>query len=184
LLKNLAVAFNESDGYKELAIRYCRNILLGTWLWRNQNTGNTEIEVKTSTGNCYYIKNTRKVAWESTWSDENKNALDELSNEVHQALVDPNIYWSADITAQIDTVFCQEIYPSQILGDKPQQGEASKQFVKSKCIDGRYAVSFNSVKIGAALQSIDDWWDPDADKRLRVHEFGADKELSITRRPR
>ena len=183
LLKSLAVAFNESDGYKELAIRYCRNILLGTWLWRNQNTGNTEIEVKTSTGNCYFIKNTRKVAWESTWSNENKSALDELSNEVHQALVDPNVYWSADITAKIDTVFCQEIYPSQILGDKPQQGEASKQFVKSKCIDGRYAVSFNSVKIGAALQSIDDWWDPDADKRLRVHEFGADKELSITRRP-
>jgi len=183
LLEELAKGFKECNGYKELATRYCRNILLGTWLWRNQNTGNTEIEVKTSTANHYYINNTRKIAWESTWPHEEQNVLDELSNEMQNALVDPNIFWSADITAKIETGFCQEIYPSQILSDKPKQGEASKQFVKSKCIDGRHAVSFNSVKIGAAIQSIDDWWDSDASKRLRVHEFGADKELSITRRP-
>lgn len=183
LLKEFATAFKECDGYKELATRYCRNILLGTWLWRNQNTGNTEIEIKTSSGNCYYINNTRKVAWESVWPIEEQNVLDELSNEMHNALVDPNRFWSADITAKIKAAFCQEIYPSQILSDKPKQGEASKQFVKAKCIDGRFAVSFNSVKIGAAIQLIDDWWDSDANKRLRVHEFGADKELSITRRP-
>jgi CRISPR-associated protein Csy3 len=183
LLKELATAFKECAGYKALAIRYCRNILLGTWLWRNQNTGNTKIEIKTSSGNSYVINNTRKLAWESTWSEDEKNVLDELSNEMHQALVDKNIYWSADITAKIEAAFCQEIYPSQILSDKPRQGDASKQFVKTKCTDGRYAVSFNSVKIGAAIQSIDDWWDVDASKRLRVHEFGADKELSITRRP-
>lgn len=183
LLKELADSFKECDGYKELATRYCRNILLGTWLWRNQNTGNTGIEIKTSLGNSYHIKNTRKVAWESSWPFEEQNVLNELSDEMHSALVNPNIFWSADITAKIETAFCQEIYPSQILSDKPKEGEASKQFVKTKCIDGRYAVSFNSVKIGAALQSIDDWWDTEADKRLRVHEFGADKEVSITRRP-
>ena len=183
LLKELAAAFKECNGYKELATRYCRNILLGTWLWRNQNTGNTEIEIKTSSGKCYRINNTRKVAWESTWPEEEQNVLNELSSELHEALIDPNIYWTADITAKIEAAFCQEIYPSQILNDKPATGEASKQYVKTQCIDGRNAVSFNSVKIGAALQSIDDWWDQDADKRLRVHEFGADKELSITRRP-
>ena len=183
LLKKLASLFKECDGYKELANRYCKNILLGTWLWRNQNTGNTEIEIKTSLGNTYKISNTRKVAWESSWPSEEQKALNALSNEMQNALIDPNIYWSADITAKIETVFCQEIYPSQILNDKVVQGEASKQFVKTKCVDGRYAVSFNSVKIGAALQSIDDWWDTGADKRLRVHEFGADKEQSVSRRP-
>jgi len=183
LLKELATVFKECAGYKALAIRYSRNILLGTWLWRNQNTGNTEIEIKTSSGKSYLINNTRKIAWESTWPEEEQKVLDELSEEIHQALVDPNIYWSADITAKIEAAFCQEIYPSQILSDKPKQGDASKQFVKAKCTDGRYAVSFNSVKVGAALQSIDDWWDVDASKRLRVHEFGADKELNITRRP-
>ncbi len=183
LLKELTLSFKECDGYKELANRYCRNILLGTWLWRNQNSGNTEIEIKTSSGNNYRIMNTRKIAWESNWPKEELKALHELSNEMHEALVDENIYWSADITAKIETVFCQEIYPSQVLADKPEQGEASKLFVKTKCLDGSHAVSFNSVKIGAALQSIDDWWEPDAEKRLRVHEFGADKELSVARRP-
>lgn len=183
LLKELALLFKEAGGYKELATRYCKNILLGTWLWRNQNTGNTEIEIKTSSGNSYLIKNTRKIAWESKWPVEEQKALNELSEEIHNALVDPNIFWSADITAKIETVFCQEIYPSQILSGKAEQGEASKEFVKTKCLDGRNAVSFNSVKIGAGLQSIDDWWDSDANKRLRVHEYGADKELIITRRP-
>ncbi|TEW46141.1 type I-F CRISPR-associated protein Csy3 [Psychromonas algicola] len=183
LLKEFAEVFKERGGYKELAVRYCRNILLGTWLWRNQNTGNTEIKIKTSSGNDYLINNTRKVAWESKWSDEELKTLEDLSNEIQNALIDPNVFWSADITAKIESVFCQEVYPSQILTDKVSQSEASKQFVKSKFSDGRYAVSFNSVKIGAALQSIDDWWDDGASKRLRVHEFGVDKEIGTTRRP-
>ena len=183
LLKELAETFKECGGYKELAVRYCRNILIGTWLWRNQNTGNTQIEIKTSKGSCYLIDNTRKLAWESKWASDDLKVLEELSNEIESALTDPNVFWSADITAKIEASFCQEIYPSQILNDKVKQGEASKQFVKAKCADGRYAVSFNSVKIGAALQSIDDWWDEDASKRLRVHEFGADKEIGIARRP-
>ncbi len=37
-------------------------------------------------------------------------------------------------------------------------------------------------KIGAALQSIDDWWHEDADKPLRVNEYGADREYVIARR--
>lgn len=182
LLKEFALKFKDCGGYKELANRYCKNLLLGTWLWRNQNTGNTQIEIKTSSGSSYIIKNTRHLAWESTWQEAEQKVLDELSNEVEKALTDPRIYWNADITARIETAFCQEIYPSQVLANKADEGEPSKVFVKTKCIDGRYAVSFNSVKIGAALQLIDDWWEESTLKRLRVHEYGADKELGITRR--
>lgn len=188
LLKEFAEKFKECGGYKELAMRYCKNILLGTWLWRNQNTGKTEIEIKTSAGNSYIIKNTRLIAWESSWPSEEKEVLEKFGEEMHQALTDPSVFWSADITAKIETVFCQEVYPSQILSDTSKRTEAakateaSKQFAKVKCVDGRSAVSFNSVKIGAALQSIDDWWGDDVSKRLRVHEFGADKELGIARR--
>ncbi len=182
LLEELAVTFKECAGYKELATRYCKNLLLGTWLWRNQNTGNTQIEIKTSLGNCYQIANTRQLAWDSSWPADAQEVLDELSQEVHKALTDPTVFWHSDITAQIETAFCQELYPSQTFGEKSAQGEASKQFAKVKCVDGRYAVSFNSVKIGAALQSIDDWWVDDAAKLLRVHEYGADKELGIARR--
>jgi CRISPR-associated protein Csy3 len=181
-LGDLADAFKSCDGYKELATRYCKNILLGTWLWRNQNTGNTSIEIKTSSGNVYQISNTRQLSWESTWPDADLRVLEQLSEEVHQALINPLVFWCADITAQIATVFCQEIYPSQVLSGKTEQDKASKQFAKVKCADGRYAVSFNSVKVGAALQSIDDWCFDDDFKRLRVHEYGADQELVIAHR--
>lgn len=181
LLEKLSAAFKKCDGYQELATRFCKNLLLGTWLWRNQNSGNTQIDIKTSTGKCYQISNTRQLAW-NIWSDEAQTVLDELSKEMHLALTDPNVFWNADITAKIETVFCQEIYPSQTFGEKSAEGETSKQFTKVKCTDGRYAVSFNSVKIGAAIQSIDNWWDQDDVKRLRVHEYGADKELGIARR--
>tara|TARA_R110002033_G_scaffold162930_3_gene199815 strand:+ start:17061 stop:18116 length:1056 start_codon:yes stop_codon:yes gene_type:complete len=183
LLEKLAATFKECGGYKELATRYCKNLLLGTWLWRNQNTGNTQIEIKTSSGQCYKIANTRQFAWDSVWPSDAQQVLEALSEEIYHALSDSSIFWSADITAKIQTTFCQEVYPSQILGEKAANGEASKQFSKVKCIDGRLAVSFNSVKIGAALQLIDDWWDDDAEKRLRVHEYGADKEVGIARRP-
>lgn len=181
LLEELATTFYECGGYKELAKRYCKNLLLGTWLWRNQNTGNTEIEIKTSSGNCYKIANTRQLDWNSCWPDDAKRILDQLSHELHLALTDPKVFWSVDITAKVETVFCQEVYPSQLMMDK-DKAEASKQFSKVECLDGRKAVSFNSVKIGAALQLIDDWWNEDAHKRLRVHEFGADHECIIARR--
>ncbi len=181
LLEEFAATFKACGGYKELATRYCKNVLLGTWLWRNQNTGNSQIEIKTSSGNCYQIANTRQLAWDSRWPADAQQVLEELSHEVHQALADPTVFWQANITAKIETAFCQEIYPSQSFGEKAAQGEASKQFAKVKCVDGRYAVSFNSVKIGAALQLIDDWWGDDS-KRLRIHEYGADKELGVARR--
>lgn len=181
LLQELATTFKACGGFKELATRYCKNLLLGSWLWRNQNTGNTQIDIRTSSGNSYQISNTRQLAWDSHWPADAQRVLDELSQELHQALTEPTVFWHADITAKIETAFCQEIYPSQVFGEKATQGEASKQFAKVRCVDGRYAVSFNSVKVGAALQLIDDWWE-DGSKRLRIHEYGADKELGIARR--
>ncbi|QBF82619.1 type I-F CRISPR-associated protein Csy3 [Shewanella maritima] len=182
LLEELAIAFKECGGYKELAKRYSKNLLLGTWLWRNQNSGNTLIEIKTSSGKCYQIANTRLLDWESCWPAAEQLVLDELSHEIYLALTEPGIFWHADVTAKLETVFCQEIFPSQSFGEKAEAGEVSKRFTKVQCIDGRQAVSFNSVKIGAAIQLIDDWWDDDSSKRLRIHEYGADKELGIARR--
>jgi CRISPR-associated protein Csy3 len=180
LLRLLSKQFNACGGYKELATRYCKNLMLGTWLWRNQNSGDTHILIKTSLGNTYQVENTRQLAWESRWNDNDLKTLEQLSIELSNALTDPTIYWSADITAKISTSFCQEIFPSQVFNMKADKVDVTKNFSKVKCLDGRYAVSFNSVKIGAALQLIDDWWGDS--KRLRVHEYGADKENNIARR--
>ncbi|MCP4985576.1 MAG: type I-F CRISPR-associated protein Cas7f/Csy3 [Colwellia sp.] len=40
-----------------------------------------------------------------------------------------------------------------------------------------------SVKIGAAIQKIDDWYSNEPSKPIRAHEYGADSELVIARRP-
>lgn len=52
-----------------------------------------------------------------------------------------------------------------------------------KCTNGNSAVVFHSVKIGAAIQLIDDWWSGENAKCLRVHEYGADQDYWLALRP-
>ena len=181
-LKDLAMLFKKCGGYDELALRYTKNILLGTWLWRNQNSGNTEILVKTSQGSIYQINNTRQLSWESEWPEEAHSSLVGLAKEVAQALTEPLMFWSADITARISTSFCQEIFPSQPLFTSDKKTDLHKTLSKMMCVNGEEAVVFHSVKVGAAIQLIDDWWSTDMTKRLRTHEYGADQNLSIAMR--
>jgi CRISPR-associated protein Csy3 len=181
-LSALATKFKELGGYQELAKRYCKNILLGTWLWRNQYAGATSVTVVTSNGNSYVVDDIREITWGSRWPNEASEALNALTDEFLFALTNPCVFWHADITAKLDVAFCQEVFPSQVLITERQDGLPTKQFAKVKCIDGTEAVSFNSVKIGAAIQSIDDWWHSESDKRLRVHEYGADGQIGIAHR--
>ncbi|MCQ1059564.1 type I-F CRISPR-associated protein Cas7f/Csy3 [Photobacterium sp. ZSDE20] len=55
-LTQLAFLYAQLGGYQELASRYCKNILLGSWLWRNYQTLGTQIDVITSTGSSYEIR--------------------------------------------------------------------------------------------------------------------------------
>ena len=181
-LTELASSFKDCGGYDELALRYARNILLGTWLWRNQNTGDTQIIVKTSRGNNYQIPNTRLLTWGSKWQEQEQSTLMALSSEISEALTEPLIFWSADITAKIHTSFCQEIFPSQPLLTTDRKTHLQKSLSKTKCDNGVNAVAFHSVKIGAAIQLVDDWWSDEAGKRLRIHEYGADQNFSIAMR--
>lgn len=185
-LQAIAKTFKDKGGYCELARRYCKNLLLGTWLWDNQNSGHTRIEVKTTTGSVYLIPNTQLLTWDSQWPEGETLALDQLSQEIERALTEPSVFWCADVTAKIATAFCQEVFPSQAFLDNQEKAEAisgkgsiAKVFAKVKCSDGKEAVSFNCVKIGAALQLIDNWCFDDSTKRLRVHEYGADKQSGI-----
>ena len=182
-LSRLAENYKKNSGYDELAKRYTMNLLMGAWLWRNQHTNGTKIEVVTSNGNSYVIDDARLLSWNGRWRDKDKECLDELSKEFSAALSDPSIYWNIDVTATLKTSFCQEVHPSQKFTEKVQQGESSRQYATT--IDPKseqYAVCFQSVKIGAALSFIDDWWNDEGDKRLRVHEYGADKDYLIAQR--
>lgn len=181
-LIKLAEGYKQAGGFQELARRYAKNILMGSWLWRNQQTLGTEIEVITSSGNRYSIEDARQLSWQSKWSGSDAKTLASLSFEMAEALSDPTHYWFATITAKMKVAFCQEIHPSQEFTENREPGIPSKQLAKVKCRDGGLAASFHAEKIGAALQTIDDWWDDDADMPLRVHEYGANKQSIVALR--
>lgn len=176
-LTELAKQYGRCGGYKELASRYAKNILMGTWLWRNKISLCTKIDVKTSLGTSLSLSDVRLLPWNKPWDENNQQQLDQLTDELAQALTNPSLFWFGDITAQLSTSFCQEIYPSQLFTEKEKQlHEASKKLATVECPDGARAACFHSQKIGAALQQIDDWWMEDADAPIRIHEYGADKK--------
>ncbi len=65
--------------------------------------------------------------------------------------------------------------------DVKESGKPTKQLAKVT-VNGKESAAFHSQKIGAAIQLIDDWWNEDADKPLRVNEYGADRQYVIARR--
>ena len=184
LLSALAAAYRDKGGYQELAKRYSKNILMGRWLWRNQHTRGTSIDVLTSMGTQLEIEDARALSWSEDWNIEQQTQLAQLTEEIAEALFNPRTYWFADITARLKTGFCDEVYPSQKFVENVGKGESSRQLATVTCNDGIEAACFTAVKVGAALQQVDDWWLLDADKPLRVHEYGADRDnLMAMRHP-
>ncbi|KXI23086.1 type I-F CRISPR-associated protein Csy3 [Photobacterium sanguinicancri] len=181
-LTQLALSYAQAEGYQELARRYCKNILMGTWLWRNSHTLGTKVEVITSNNSRYVIEDSRHLDWGTDWPEDEQTMLNSLASEVAIALCEPKKYWFADIKATLKTGFCQELHPSQKFLDSHAQGESSKQYATVGCSDGNQTACFHAEKVGAALHLIDDWWDEEADKRLRTHEYGADRDYLIARR--
>mgnify|MGYP001614956137 FL=1 len=181
----LAQAYQRLGGYNELARRYSANVLRGIWLWRNQYTQGTKIEIKTSLGSTYHIPDARRLSWSGDWPELEQKQLEQLTSEMAKALSQPDIFWFADVTASLKTGFCQEIFPSQKFTERPDDHSvASRQLATVECSDGQLAACINPQKIGAALQKIDDWWANDADLPLRVHEYGANHEaLTALRHP-
>ncbi|WP_318409853.1 type I-F CRISPR-associated protein Csy3 [Photobacterium leiognathi] len=180
-LSMLSSLYAQKGGYKELAKRYCRNLLMGTWLWRNKHTLGTKIEVVTSNGSHYEVSDTRQLSWCGEWSEQDSQTLTELVSEMEEALINDDKYWLIDVHAILKTGFCQEIHPSQKFNEHGE-GEASKQYATTVCANGKEAVCFHAEKVGAALQLIDDWWSEDAYKPLRAHEYGADRNYLLARR--
>ncbi|HEH9401816.1 TPA: type I-F CRISPR-associated protein Csy3 [Aeromonas sobria] len=185
VLNRLAHVYLHLGGYYELARRYSMNLLMGAWLWRNQYTQGTEIEIKTSHGSIYHISDARRLSWADRWPESEDKKLKQLASEIENALSKPNVYWFADVTATLKTGFCQEIFPSQKFTERPKDNYvARRQLAVTECSNGELAACINPQKIGAALQKIDDWWASDADVALRVHEYGANHEaLTALRHP-
>lgn len=185
IMLKLALAYQKCGGYKELALRYCMNLLMGTWLWRNRYTQGTQIEIQTSLNTSYSIPDCCCLSWSAPWPENGQKLLELLKDEMAEALSKPNVFWFAEVTARMKTSFCQEIFPSQKFIEKVVGYDvASRQFATAECVNGEHAACISPQKIGAALQRIDDWWSNDAEEPLRVHEYGADHErLTACRHP-
>ncbi|TPE46669.1 type I-F CRISPR-associated protein Csy3 [Maribrevibacterium harenarium] len=169
------------DGFKELAIRYSKNIAMGTWLWRNKEGNTFDVLVRTSQGNEYKFKNAHMLFWDSVWPDESSELLALLSEELAVALTKPRYVWHCDVWAEVKMPFCSEVFPSQCFVDHDDKQSASKVLLTTD-IDGVMAACYNADKVGAAIQMIDDWWDESCDFPLRVNEYAADHENLIARR--
>lgn len=184
-MKMLAVSYRDAGGFDELARRYCINLLDGSWLWKNQHTSELEVSLKVagcdeelSVNNLHFHGKNPK-----DWDERSQYIFGIISDGMSRALHDSRAFWFADITAKLKVGFCQEIYPSQMLVTKDSSDDGpGKRLLKTTTSDGREAASFTSTKIGAAIQMIDDWWEADAEKPLRVSEYGADSSSLMARR--
>ncbi|WP_295895779.1 type I-F CRISPR-associated protein Csy3 [uncultured Vibrio sp.] len=181
-LSSLAKTYKELNGYSELAHRYAKNILLGTWVWRNRECRKFTIEVTTSDSETVVIDNATRLSWYGHWDEASTECLEKLTAYLMRALSDPSEYFYMDVKAKIGVGWGDEIYPSQEFLDSREDGVPTKQLATVELQSGKETVAFHGQKIGAALQSIDDWWHEEADKPLRVNEYGADREYVIARR--
>ncbi|EHH1097138.1 type I-F CRISPR-associated protein Csy3 [Vibrio parahaemolyticus] len=178
----LAATYKDLNGYQELAYRYAKNILLGTWLWRNRECRGVAIEVTTSDGEIILISDATRLSWYGHWDEQSTESLERLTSSLSRALSDSAQYFYMDVKALLAVGRGDEVHPSQEFLDDKQEGVPTKQLAKVRLADGRETAAFHAQKIGAALQSIDDWWHEKADKPLRVNEYGADREYVIARR--
>ena len=178
----LAATYKDLNGYQELAYRYAKNILLGTWLWRNRECRGVAIEVTTCDGEIILISDATRLSWYGHWDEQSAENLEKLTSYLSRALSDNTQYFYMDVKAVLAVGRGDEVYPSQEFLHDKQEGIPTKQLAKARLADGRETAAFHAQKIGAALQSIDDWWHEEADKPLRVNEYGADREYVIARR--
>lgn len=182
MLTQLASLYSEKGGYEELAQRYAKNILLGTWLWRNRECRAVKIEILNSEQETFIIENALKLSWYGRWDKPSQQALHTLTQYITKALSNNQDYFYMDIKATMSVGWGDEIYPSQEFLDQKEKGKPTKKLATTHLPNGDETVTFHGQKIGAAIQSIDDWWQDNADKPLRVNEYGADREYVIARR--
>ncbi|GAL30329.1 CRISPR-associated protein [Vibrio variabilis] len=181
-LESLSAIYKELNGYQELAHRYAKNILSGTWLWRNKECRALYIEVTTSENEKIMIENATSLSWYGQWDDQSTHSLELLTAYLTRALTERTEYFYMDVRAKLSVGWGDEIYPSQKFLDSREDGVPTKQLATVELSNGKETAAFHGQKVGAALQLIDDWWHEEADKPLRVNEYGADREYVIARR--
>ncbi|WP_061011184.1 type I-F CRISPR-associated protein Csy3 [Photobacterium leiognathi] len=182
-LIQLSSLYAKNGGYKELAYRYAKNILMGTWLWRNQDCRGFSITVHLANNKSLVVLDAHKLDWYLKWKKTDHDSLILLTDFIANALADKKLFGYIDVVAKLSVGGGDEIIPSQeFLQDAKGKG-TQRRFSKTIFENHIETVAFHSQKIGAALQIIDDWWfEQNDEKRLRVNEYGSDRSDAVARR--
>ncbi len=179
LLTDFAAEYRKLGGYRYLAERYLNNVLSGNWLWRNQKTLDTTIKIQSSGGLQCSIKGVNRKRFEPNWIDE-ITEFDGLVNEFENALVDPRKYLFLEVTAELSLPLASEIYPSQAFVEQANKLDRSRTY-QDTMVEGKRTAIIGAYKIGAAIATIDDWFDG-ADIPVRVGSFAVDKDRATVYR--
>ncbi|WP_233008023.1 type I-F CRISPR-associated protein Csy3 [Rheinheimera faecalis] len=166
-------AYSDVNGYTYLAERYLKQIISGTWLWRNQYSLSTAIRIRTNTGHNVTAENVHAHGMRKDWQHQ-LVGWTKLVEDFSNALTDHSKFLLCEIEAELIPVTCQEIYPSQAFNERGNSEAASRVFQRTQ-VDGVDSPILGAYKIGAAIAQIDDWFD-DAIEPLRVGQYGVDKK--------
>lgn len=181
-LKQLVASFHELEGFHDIAKRISKNILMGKWLWRNRECRALTIHIDLANGEKITLENANALTWGDLWEGKAANALTRLTDYILAALTKHQAHHYMDITAIMNVGWGDELFPSQEFINEKRDGVPSKQLSRTLLEDGSQTAAFHSQKIGAALQSIDDWYADNAEYPLRVNEYGSDRQSAVAKR--
>ncbi|OPX55109.1 CRISPR-associated protein Csy3 [Oceanospirillum multiglobuliferum] len=149
-----ARAYIEKEGFKELARRYAINIANARFLWRNRvGAEQIEVQVKALNKGQEQSWTFNAASYSTRHFDYGDQQLQELSNQIAQALSGGDSYLILEITTYAQLGKAQEVYPSEELVLDKGKSKKSKVLYQ---VQGYAAM--HSQKIGNALRSIDTWY--------------------------
>ncbi|MCW8331439.1 type I-F CRISPR-associated protein Csy3 [Photobacterium sp. SDRW27] len=177
-LKELVAAYQQRIGFAYLAEKYLTNIINGAWLWDNQSTNSTTIQVETNKGIFVEAQNVHYKRFEPGWEKRLAN-WPQLVALFTNALLNERDYLSLEISAHLVYPTNKPLKLSQKCIIHQQRGKG-RQY-QTTTIGGEESPIFGAYKTGAAIALVDDWY-PNAQETLRVNHYGIDKTNGITYR--
>jgi CRISPR-associated protein Csy3 len=178
-LKNLIHLYEEKIGFEYLAERYLKNIIGGTWLWRNQKTYSTTITVTPWKHSSVTAEDVQIKRFEDGW-EKDLPEWKPLVKAFSEALNDPRKFLILEVKAILHLPTNTQFHPSQVFKES-EKGAKGRTYQTTE-IENADSPIFGSYKTGAAIAMIDDWYAKDAEYPLRVSSYGVDRKDSIARR--
>ncbi|MDF2185666.1 type I-F CRISPR-associated protein Cas7f/Csy3 [Grimontia hollisae] len=208
-LRQFAKYYQALGGYQVLAEHYAKNILMGTWLYRNKESAKSiKLTAYDDETVLFSVNNIEELDWHTGWEQRSAKtlvtdaadyedrelspaeALTYLTTIIADALTDKRKPNNLDFAASIKVSAGEQLFPSQAFTEsnssangKRKVSENNRVLDTSLSADGKHhTASLHTQKVGAALAMIDHWWNDDACDLIRVSEYGRDRQRGTLRR--